>query len=345
MNILFIIKLCAALSISFLVTHYLVPLLTDVAHKLNVLDIPDGNLKRHHSPTPYLGGLALYVGFIVSLALTFPFENKLFLFLVGSTLLLFVGLIDDIIAMKPYQKFFGQLIATFCFLKGGLYLKEAFFTAGATFLNSLIWLVISAGWILSVINAFNLVDVMDGLATSLAIMASISFLVIASFLQCYAVALMLASFLGALLAFWLFNKPKAVMYLGDAGSLFIGGLVATIPFMIPWGTYTPFGYLAPVIILLIPLLEVGTLILVRTYKGIPFYQGSPDHFSIYLQHKGWSKEFILMHVCSLSIFLLNVAAFFVFNYLSLIAFLILIALFIVLWYLVLLLDFRQKSSL
>lgn len=340
----FVVKLSAALSISFLMTKYLIPLLSEVAHKLRVLDIPDGKLKQHGRPVPYLGGLGIYVGFIVSLALTFPFENRLFLFLVGSTLLLFIGLIDDIVAMKPYQKFFGQLVATFCFLKGGLYLKEAFFMAVPTFLGSLIWLVISVGWILSVINAFNLVDVMDGLATTLAITASFSFLIFAILLQCQTVALLLASFLGALIAFWYFNKPSATMYLGDAGSLFLGGLLATVPFMVPWGTYTSFGYLAPVIILCIPLLEVGTLILIRTYKGIPFYQGSPDHFAIYLQQKGWSKWIILGHVSALNVLLLNIAVLFVFNYVSLITLVSLMSAFFVFWYTVLLLSFKQKSS-
>jgi UDP-GlcNAc:undecaprenyl-phosphate/decaprenyl-phosphate GlcNAc-1-phosphate transferase len=344
MSLFFLLKLLLALGASFCVTWYLIPLLVETAHKLNVLDTPDGKLKLHAVSTPYLGGVAIYVGFIVGLALTFPFENRLFLFLVGSTLLLFVGLIDDIVPMKPYQKFFGQLIATFCFLKGGFYLKEAFFMALPTFINSLFWLLISAGWILSVINAFNLVDVMDGLATTLAIMASISFLLLAIILQCHAVACLLASFLGALVAFWFFNKPPAGMYLGDAGSLFIGGLVATIPFMIPWGTFTTFGYFGPIIILMIPLLEVGTLILVRSYKGIPFYQGSPDHFSIYLQKKGWSKAGILLYTVFLSFILFYISVLFVFNMLSFATLSSFLLIFVAIWYAVLLFN-GQKMSL
>ena len=83
----FIIKLGFALCISFLITLYIIPLFIVMAKKLSILDIPDGKIKMHKSPTPYLGGIAVYVGFIASLALFFPFENKVILLLVGATLL------------------------------------------------------------------------------------------------------------------------------------------------------------------------------------------------------------------------------------------------------------------
>ncbi len=291
------LKIFLGFVISFLITIYLVPLIIEVAFKLKILDNPDGNLKKHKNPTPYLGGLAVYIGFITSMALVFPFENSIFLFILGSTLLLFVGLIDDLVPMRPYQKFFGQMVATFCFLKAGLHLKENFFS----YLPNVL---ISFFWILSVINAFNLVDVMDGLATTLAICASFTFLVITVIFQIYGVSIMLAALIGALVGFFIYNKPNAKIYLGDAGSLFIGGILATVPFMIPWGYYNIYGYLSPILILLIPLLEVGTLILVRTYKRIPFYYGSPDHFSIYLQKNGFSKWAVLFYVISISVILL-----------------------------------------
>ena len=182
MSLDIILKIILGFIISFLITIYLVPLIIDVAFRLKILDNPDGNLKNHKKPTPYLGGLAVYVGFITSLSLVFPFENSLFLFILGSTLLLFVGLIDDLIAMKPYQKFFGQMVATFCFLKAGLHLKENFFSYYPN-------IIISFFWILSVINALNLVDVMDGLAATLAICASFTFLIITIIFKIYSVAI------------------------------------------------------------------------------------------------------------------------------------------------------------
>ncbi|MFC1841908.1 glycosyltransferase family 4 protein, partial [Candidatus Dependentiae bacterium] len=299
-------KLLFAFVLSFLFTIYLVPILRSLAFRFNILDQPDGVVKNHKKPVPYLGGLAVYFGFIISLAITFPFENRMFLFLVGSTILLFVGLLDDLVVMSPYQKIFGQMIAAFCFLKAGFYLKQHFF------FNNMLNIPISFLWILIVINAFNLVDVMDGLTAVLSGSATLTFLVFALYLGHTQVAILLTAFLGAIIGFFLFNKPNAKIYLGDAGALFIGGFLATVPFLFSWGTHHCYGYLTPIIVLAIPLIEVGTLILIRFYKKIPFYRGSPDHYSLYFQKKGWSKYNILLYTLGMS-FVLSVFAFLFFT--------------------------------
>ncbi len=297
---------------SYLVTLYLVPIFCSLANKLHFVDVPDGKIKKHTSAVPYLGGVALYFGFLCGLILTIPFENKISLFLVGITFLLFVGLIDDLLVLKPYQKFFGQIIAALCFLKSGLFLKE-------TFLFHNFWRIpVSFLWVLSIINAFNLVDVMDGLATSIAICATVSFLIMGFIFKIRIIVILLGSLLGGLCAFLWYNKPEARIYLGDAGALFIGGVLATVPFLFKWGIYTEYGYLTPVIILSIPLLEISSLVFIRLYKGVPFYCATPDHFSLYLLKNGWSKWAILYYIVGLSTILCIVSIMFVFNIISLI---------------------------
>lgn len=319
-----LIKPAFALLISFLVTFYLVPICIKIAYRLQFLDEPDGTVKVHKQATPYMGGIAVYMGFLTAFCMTIPFESTMLLFFAGSTLLLFIGLIDDLMVLKPSQKFFGQFLATLCFLKAGFYLKSHFF--------SNIWnLPISALWILSVINAFNLVDVMDGLATVLSLCATISFLLMALYFNDISTVILLCCFAGPLIAFLWYNRPDAKIYLGDAGSLFIGGLLATVPFLFNWGTYNISGYLTPIIILAIPLLELATLIIIRTYKKIPFYLGSPDHFSIYLQRNGWSKQAILAYVATLSLVLFLISFLFLINYLPLWGLCVSAGLFLIFW--------------
>jgi UDP-GlcNAc:undecaprenyl-phosphate/decaprenyl-phosphate GlcNAc-1-phosphate transferase len=295
-NLDVIVKLFFSFIFSFLFALYLVPLVKKIAVQLGIMDIPDGQIKKHKNPTPYLGGVAVYLAFIVAIALVFPSENHVFSFFVGITLLLFIGLLDDLAPLLYYQKFAGQMIAALCFLRAGFYLKAHFFCN--------YWAMpLSFLWILTMINAFNLVDVMDGLATTIAGCATLSFLIMALYLHQPIVAVLLSAFLGALVAFFWFNKPQARIYLGDSGSLFIGGFLATVPFMINWGEYNWYGYVTPLIVLALPALEVVTLVIVRTYKGIPFYLASPDHFSIYLQKKGWSRWKILGYMVFLALIL------------------------------------------
>jgi UDP-GlcNAc:undecaprenyl-phosphate GlcNAc-1-phosphate transferase len=318
------LKLFFASGISFLVTFYLTPILCQVATRLNLVDRPDGKIKIHKNPTPYLGGVAIYLGFLCAFVLTFPGENRISMLFAGATLLLFIGLFDDITVMNPLQKLAGQAIVAFCFIKAGLYLKAHFFYN--------FWSIpLSLLWILTITNAFNLVDVMDGLASVITIGVSISFLVLALHFKLFAVALILCALLGAIIAFLWYNRPDAKIYMGDAGSLFLGGLLSVIPFFFDWGRYNWYGYLAPIVIFAIPLLEIGALIIIRAYKGIPFYMGSPDHFSIYLQRKNWGKTSILWYIFALSLFLTLVSFLFVLDKIPLLGLAILAVLFVIFW--------------
>ncbi len=320
----FFLPCFGSIIISFLVTFFLIPIVSSLAQKFRFVDVPDGKIKIHKEVVPYLGGVAVYCGFLCGLAFSFPFGQQIILLLIGITLLLVLGLFDDLLVLTPSQKFIGQCIATLCFIKGGLYLKEHIFYN--------MWnIVISSLWILSIINGFNLVDVMDGLSTTIAIFASINFMAIAYLLGQYDLLLILGSFLGSLIAFLWYNKPNASIYMGDAGSLFMGGFLGVVPFLFKWGTYNAYGYMTPPVVLAIPILEVICLIIIRKIKKIPFYQGSPDHFSSYLQAAKWSKNAILVFVAFISLLLGSVAVAFVMNKISVLCLIQLGALFAVFW--------------
>ena len=155
----------AAFFTSFFFVFLIVPFLMFFAFKFQVVDAPDGKIKKQDRAVPYLGGVAIYLGFVFSLLLFLPFQSYLYFFLFGITMLLALGLVDDLWVTTPAQKFLGQMIAAASFLITGFSLKEVF-------LSSLGNSLLSFFWILSVVNAFNLVDVMDGLATLLAISAT-----------------------------------------------------------------------------------------------------------------------------------------------------------------------------
>lgn len=279
----------------------------------------------HSKPVPYLGGLGVYGSFITALTLVYPFENRLLWLIVGTTILLFGGLFDDLVVLRPLHKFGAQLLAVLCFLKGGYALKNDFFSV-------LINIPLSGFWMLSIINAFNLIDVMDGLATVVAIVASTTFLTISLLTGMYKLSLLLVAFICPLIVFFWYNKPPARMYLGDAGALYIGGFLSALPLLFSWREYSELGFLVPLVILGIPLFEGASLILIRTMKGIPFYQGSPHHFSLYLKAKGWSIPLILAFTASMGILLSTVSILFLFGTISLPAFaaaLTIIAIFVI----------------
>lgn len=285
-----IIQIIGSAAISFTIAWCLVPVLIKCAHFFSILDIPDGIVKKHKSPIPYLGGVAIFIGFLVAIISAGMLNESTAIFIGVLFILLAVGLIDDFFSLSPLQKIIGQAMATLGVIWLAQLLQPYFLSFG------LISYLLMLGWALTVINAFNLIDIMDGLACVTTIVALIAFSTLAYIgAQNSIVLILLSSFLGGLVAFLYYNKPPARIYLGDAGALCIGGFFAAIPLFFTWKNYTPYAFFAPVIILAIPLLEVATLIIVRTAKGIPPYKPSPDHFALILKQQGWSVQKILRY--------------------------------------------------
>ncbi len=293
------LSLVFAFLFSSIITFFATPWLRSIAFKAGILDTPDGILKNHEQPIAYLGGVAVFFGFMVSSYFFLAYGFNSYLFFVGLTILLIVGLIDDVYAISPLKKFVGQICACLFFLKAGLLFKERFFFETLPyFLHSakivnFLNIFFSSWWMLTIINAFNLIDIMDGLAIAVSFVAAASFCIMAILSGNYLLAVLMSSLCGSLIAFFWYNKPRASMYLGDAGSLFIGGVLATAPFFLNWGSSGRAHGLVPFFVLFVPLLEVAALIVIRTWKKIPFYYGSPHHFVSYFKRRRYSVRKIL----------------------------------------------------
>jgi UDP-GlcNAc:undecaprenyl-phosphate GlcNAc-1-phosphate transferase len=286
--------------IAYGVAQSLIPLLINIAHRCNILDHPDSRLKRHKEPTAYLGGVAVYAAVLVACIGLLSLDARAFFLIAGVTILLFLGLIDDLQPQTPLFKFAGQAIAALCFLRGGLDLKHEFLERASLFpqIGALGWSLISALWIATVTNGFNLIDVMDGYAAINGIGASFLFGLAALLTGNTDGVILMSALCAGLCAFLRFNRPPAKIYLGDAGSLSVGGLLAATPFMITWGAKGSLAILLPILILAIPLSEVLMLSIIRTFLGIPFYRGSRHHAIHFLKDRGWSIERILIVTAS-----------------------------------------------
>jgi UDP-GlcNAc:undecaprenyl-phosphate GlcNAc-1-phosphate transferase len=146
--------------LSFLLTLYGTPLAQRVAFRYQLMDQPDGKLKKQSQPVPYMGGVIVYFAFISPISLMFNFNQQLLGILFASSILLLVGLFDDFKALTPGIKFLFQIMVTYILLKSGITIDLVFFPKWLDILLSFVW-------ILTAINAFNIIDIMDGLAASI----------------------------------------------------------------------------------------------------------------------------------------------------------------------------------
>jgi UDP-GlcNAc:undecaprenyl-phosphate GlcNAc-1-phosphate transferase len=187
-----------------------------------------------------------------------------------------VGLIDDFGAMTPLQKLLGQTLAALVLIKSGIYIKLEFLP---------IWVAIplTVLWILAVSNAMNIIDIMDGLASGVSVIAALS-IAIANFMAGRsAVAFLSLVLAGSVLGFLRHNFHPAKIYLGDAGSLFIGFMLAALSMNAGYTRANLLAVVSPILILGIPIFDLMLVMWIRWRRGIPMMKGSPDHFALRLR--------------------------------------------------------------
>jgi UDP-GlcNAc:undecaprenyl-phosphate GlcNAc-1-phosphate transferase len=254
----------------------LTPRMREAAIRFGIVDRPDGNLKTHREPIPYLGGLAIYLSFLLALSLTFTFSEQVLGLLLAGSLVVILGLIDDLGQLGPWTKLAGQLVAVMVLVKSGIYIKLAFLPPVAA-------VVLSVFWMLGVINAFNLIDIMDGLSAGTAGVASVVLLVVAELNKDTTAAVLLAALAGACFGFLRFNFEPARIYMGDAGSMFLGLLLGALAMDLAYTDRNPVAALAPALILGVPLFDMLFVMYIRRKRGLPIMLGSPDHVALRLR--------------------------------------------------------------
>jgi UDP-GlcNAc:undecaprenyl-phosphate GlcNAc-1-phosphate transferase len=273
-----VIQLTLGFFLAYLLALVGTPMARDAALRFGVVDRPDGQLKTHEQPVAYLGGLAVFVAFLLSIGMTFAFDEELLAMLLASTIVTMVGLIDDFGALTPKPKVIGQAVAVFVLLKAGVMLHIIFIPWWARVGLTILWLV-------GMSNAFNLSDIMDGLASGLGIIAGTYLLVVALDNGRMVVAFFTVALIGALLGFLRFNFHPAVIYLGDCGSLFVGLTLGALAMVMDYTRHNDLGFLAPLFFLALPIIDTFYVMALRLKAGRKIYYGSPDHIPLRLRKR------------------------------------------------------------
>ncbi|MCP4899257.1 MAG: undecaprenyl/decaprenyl-phosphate alpha-N-acetylglucosaminyl 1-phosphate transferase [bacterium] len=273
-----LIRLVLGFFLAFLFALVGTPMAREAALRFGVVDNPDGMLKQHEQPVAYLGGLAVFISFLLSIGMTFEFDHELLALLLASTIVATLGLIDDFGVLTPRAKVLGQMVAVFVLFKASV-------TVNLVVLPWWARLGITVLWLVGLSNALNLMDIMDGLASGLGVIAATFLLVVAILNGRWMVAAFTVAIIGALLGFLRFNFSPASIYLGDCGSLFLGFTLGALAMVMSYTEHNPFGFLAPVFILAVPIVDTGFVTLLRLRAGRRIYHGSPDHFPLRLRKK------------------------------------------------------------
>ena len=274
-----LIALVAGL-IAFVVT----PLTLMAARRLRLIDKPGPN-KFHIAPVPVLGGIAIWAAIIGSLLIFGGGREyrELAAIVIGGTLITIVGLVDDRVGLGPRGKIFGQIIAMLLVAIGGVSVNMF----DAEWLN----IGLTILWGVSVINAINLQDNMDGLAAGISAVAAAAFLLLAVLNGQILVASLASALLGACLGFLFYNYQPAVSFMGDTGSMLLGITLAVLGIKLTFPDVSQSQtWMVPVLVLGVPVFDTVLVVVSRVRRGKSWWQGGVDHTSHRLVKLGLSHR-------------------------------------------------------
>jgi len=262
-----LMALVVATAISFGAT----PLVKTLAYKVGAIDVPKDNRRMHKVPIPRLGGLAIFLGFIFSVLLFAKIDRPIQGILLGSVMIVILGVLDDILTLRALPKFFVQIAAAGVAVYYGnviQYLSNPVLTSAAPYLNLGKWAVpVTIVWIVAITNAVNFIDGLDGLAVGVSAIESATLLVTAILVSEGNVAIIMAALLGACLGFIPYNMNPAKIFMGDTGSTFLGYILATISIQGLFKMYAIISFAVPFLILGLPIFDICFAVLRRLAHG------------------------------------------------------------------------------
>jgi UDP-GlcNAc:undecaprenyl-phosphate GlcNAc-1-phosphate transferase len=272
----------------------LTPVVIRLACKFGYLARPH-QLRWHKNTTALLGGVGIYIAFLIPVLFFIKINQTIGGLLIGSSLIFLLGLVDDALHIKPQLKLIGQILVSCVILAFGISFE----------IVPIRWIVLplTIFWIVGITNAFNLLDNMDGLACGIAVICS-AFLFVYSLLNgMHNLALLSIILAGSTLGFLRYNFSPAKIFMGDCGSQFLGMTIAIVAVA---GTGRHISNLVvtlaiPVLILSVPIFDTTFVTLMRRFKGRPISQGGKDHTSHRLVFLGLSerKTVLLLYVLSI----------------------------------------------
>src|ERR1700730_13716265 len=273
-----------AVAASFVLALVLTPLVRAFARRFGVVAKPKTD-RWHKKPTAMLGGVAIWLSVVTTYLIFVPHTPYGWVIVKASSFLFLVGLVDDLIHIKPYQKLIGQVLGSSFVVYYGLSLP---WTQSVP-----VNMALTIFWLIGITNALNLLDNMDGLAAGIAIIAA-GFLAL-SFINTGQMtdAVMLAAFAGSLLGFLAYNSNPASIFMGDCGSMFVGFFLASAALVNVSGgrsrSFLPV-LAVPILVLFIPIFDTTFVTILRKFSGRAASQGGRDHTSHRLVALGMSER-------------------------------------------------------
>jgi len=292
------------------VTYMLMPFVRRISEKVGSMDVPDER-KLHKAAVPSSGGVAIFFGFLIATLFFNRTSPEIIGFLIGGTVITGIGLLDDIFDLPPVTKFFGQVLAALIVIYSGVRIEFIGNPTGGGLINlGFLSLPFTFIWIVGVANAINFLDGLDGLAAGVSAISAFTLGTVALMSGRYDAGVLAFMLGAAALAFLPYNfseNPKKKMFMGDAGSNFLGYGLAVVAIMGMVKVAAAFTMMLPMLVLAIPLFDTGFAIIRRLIAGKSPFEPDSSHLHHRIMKRGYTQRQTVMIIYGVNIILAVIA--------------------------------------
>ena len=286
----FIVRLLYIIFLGAGISCAITPLVKWLAGKVGAMDIPKDKRRMHDKPIPRMGGLGIFLGFMISFLVFGEINTELRGILIGAVVIVVLGIVDDIKTLHALPKFLVQIIAAVIVVVHGCRIEQVLGW------EMPVWLSYTATviWIVMITNAVNFIDGLDGLAAGVSAISAGSMLVVALMLvpegNATVSAMVLAAILGGCIGFIPYNFNPASIFMGDTGSTFLGFMLASVSVFGLFKTYAMISFAVPFLVLGLPLFDICFAVIRRLAKGQSPMHADRGHVHHRLIDMGFSQK-------------------------------------------------------
>lgn len=291
----YVVAFIVALAVAYLIT----PTIKDLAVKAGAMDAPDAR-KVHTKPIPRMGGLAIYLGFVLAVIASMHINREVMGLLLGGTVILIVGIVDDLKQLSPKVKLAGQILAAIVLVLFDIRIEWITNPFGDMLYLEYFSVPLTLLWVVGLTNTVNLIDGLDGLAAGVSTIAAITILLVALQQNFLTVAILMAALAGSALGFLQHNFNPAEIFMGDTGSMFLGYMLAAVSVTGTVKSAATIALIVPIVALGLPIMDTAFAIMRRYRNGRPIFKPDKGHLHHRLLAMGLSQKqaVLLMYVIS-----------------------------------------------
>ncbi len=285
----------AAFAAAGVLSYLMTPFAKKFAHRVGAIDVPKDGRRMHKEPIPRMGGLAIFLAFLCAIFIFAEFDKQLFSILLGATIIVVLGIFDDILALGAKLKFVVQIISAaipVCLgeLQINILSNMNPFSDGLYFNLGMLSIPITVLWVVGITNAVNLIDGLDGLAAGVSSIAAITMLAVGLLVGEVQIAIVMAALAGACIGFMPYNLNPAKIFMGDTGSTFLGFMLATMSIRGMFKFYAIISFAVPFLILGLPIFDTMVAMMRRILSGRSPMSPDRGHVHHRLMDMGFNQK-------------------------------------------------------